>query len=427
MLTKSLKIFLISTLIIFGLGPLGLTIANVLADNQEKSIESDRQQFFSQFPDSDSNQSAMELKKLALPLGLNLVGLPDREDAGISETQKQAFEEIKEELDSYLEEAVAQTSDRIEPPPEKLRRYLAANRGTLEAIVSHALKEDVPEWEIDLAWMAAGDLTTPLPHWQGLVDLDKILALDALEKSRQGRNDEAMASFTAAWKIRQSLDGRPEAIALVLNAIALRLQAGVLRQLDRVPAEWQQRLVERDLTREMLGAIQGDFLYAYIATSKVGDSEELVGEEAAFLKSPVGKTYLRWSAIDVYNSSNSLPEVLEKTDVCSFDEEAMARSLQPVGRWNIWEQIAQPIFWVHWESAGRIMLELELTRKILQVKEIAAKEGKLPESLPNTESAVCPGYQWVYEVSGERSSLSLTPAPTLGEDDRALPLIYYYP
>jgi hypothetical protein len=72
------------------------------------------------------------------------------------------------------------------------------------------------------------------------------------------------------------------------------------------------------------------------------------------------------------------------------------------------------------------MLELELTQKILQVKEMAAKEGKLPESLPNMESAVCPGYQWVYGVAEDkRRSLSLTPVPTLGEDDRALPLTYY--
>jgi hypothetical protein len=71
------------------------------------------------------------------------------------------------------------------------------------------------------------------------------------------------------------------------------------------------------------------------------------------------------------------------------------------------------------------MLELELTQKVLQVKEMAATEGKLPESLPNAESAVCPGYQWVYEVSGDKSSLSLTPTPTLGEDSKALPLIYY--
>lgn len=424
MLIKSLKTFLILSLILLGLGSLSLVVANTLADNQEKSIESDRQQFLSQFPNSASNQSAIALKKLALPLGLDLAKMPNEEEAAIAESQKQAFEEIREELNSYLDGAVARTSDRIEAPPEKLQRYLAANGTALEAIASHALKEDVPQWGTDITWIAAGDLSAPLPSFIGLVNLEKILALDALEKSRLGRNGEAIASFTAAWKIRQSLDGRPELIAQVLNAMVLRLQAGVMRQLDEVPAEWQQRLVERDVTKEIVKAIEGEFLYAYRGTRELADSEELVGEEALMFESPMGRTYLRRSAIDAYNTSNSLPELLETSNVCSFDQEAIASSLGQAAWWNVLGQLAIPNFSPVWKRARRLQLELELTRKILEVKEMAAKEGKLPESLPNTESAVCPGYEWVYEVSGDKSSLGLMPAPTLGEDSNALPLTY---
>jgi hypothetical protein len=424
MLKKQLKIFLITTLILFGLGALGLIIANALASEPEKSIESDRQQFLSQFPDSPTNESAKELEKLALPLGLDLVKMPDEEEAAIAETQKQAFEEIKEELDKYLDGAVAQTSERIEAPPEKLQRYLETNAATLEALSDYALKEEAPQWETDITWIATGDLSTPLPNWIGLLNLEKILLLDALQKSREGRNEEAIARFAASWKIRQSLDGRPELIAQLVNAVVLRLQGGTLRQFEEVPPEWQQRLVERDVIREMITAIEGEFLFVYEATRDVTDWE-LEGEEALFLNSPIGRTYVRWSAIDTYHSSNSLPPLLETSNVCSFDEEAIAPSLRQVAWWNILGQIAQPSFSSQWERAGRIMLELELTEKVLQVKEMAAKEGKLPESLPNAESAVCPGYQWVYEVSGDKSSLSLTPTPTLGEDSKALPLIYY--
>ena len=425
MLKKPLKILLILTLTLVGLGALSLVIANSLADKQEKSIESDRQEFLSQFPNSSTNQSANELEKLALPLGLNLVQFVDEEEANIPESQKQAFEEIKEELDSYLDKAVAQSSDRIEAPPEKLQGYLQANAATLEAIVSYVLKEEPPEWETDVTWIATGDINAPLPNFFGLVNLEKILALDTLEKSRQGRNGEAIATFAASWKIRQSLDGKPELIAQLVNAIALRLQAGVLRQLEQVPPEWQQRLMERELTQEMITAIEGEFLFIYEGTRQVADWE-LEGAEGLFFKSPIGRTYGRWSAIDTYNSSNSLPGLLETSNVCSFEPEAIAPVFQQVGWWNVLGQIAQPSFSRQWERAGRIMLELELTQKILQVKEIAAKEGQLPESLPNMESAVCPGYQWVYGVAEDkRRSLSLTPIPTLGEDDRALPLTYY--
>ncbi len=424
MLKKQLKIFLIATLTLFGVGTLGLIIANALANEPETSIESDRQQFLSQFPDSPTNESAKELEKLALPLGLDLVKMPDEEAAAISETQKQAFEEIKEELDKYLDGAAAQTSDRIELPPEKLRGYLEANASILEVLSDYVLKEETPQWQTDVTWIATGALNAPLPSWIGLLNLEKILLLDALDKSRLGRNEEAIARFAASWKIRQSLDGRPELIAQLVDAVVLRLQGGVLRQLEEVPAEWQQRLMERDVSGEMIAAIEGEFLFVYGAINN-SDYWELEGNEALFLKSPIGRTYVRWSAIDTYHSSNSLPPLLEKSNVCSFDEDAIAPSLRQVAWWNILGQIAQPSLSSQWERAGRIMLELELTRKVLQVKEMAAKEGKLPESLPNRESAVCPGYQWVYGVSEDKSSLSLTPTPTQGEDSKTLPLIYY--
>jgi len=424
MFKKQLKIFLIATLTIFGVGALGLIIANSLASEPEKSIESDRQQFLGQFPESATNESAEELEKLALPLGLDLVKMPDEEEAAISESQKQAFEEIKEELDKYLDGAVAQTSERIEAPPEKLQRYLETNAATLEALSDYVLKEETPQWEIDTTWIATGDMSIPLPNWFGLLSLEKILVLDALQKSRQGRNEEAIARFAASWKIRQSLDGRPELIAQAVNAAVLRLQGGVLRQFEEVPPQWQQRLVERDVIGEMITAIEAEFLFVYGAINN-SDYWELEGNEALFSNSPIGKTYARWSAIDTYHSSNSLLPVLEKSNACSFDSEAIAPSFQQPAWWNILGQVAQPNLSSSWKRAGRIMLELELTQKILQVKEMAAKEGKLPESLPNTESAVCPGYQWVYEVSGDKSSLSLTPTPSLGEDNKALPLVYY--
>ncbi len=59
MLKKPLKILLILTLTVVGLGALSLVIANSLADKQEKSIESDRQDFLSRFPNSSCNQSAL--------------------------------------------------------------------------------------------------------------------------------------------------------------------------------------------------------------------------------------------------------------------------------------------------------------------------------------------------------------------------------
>ncbi len=50
-------------------------------------------------------------------------------------------------------------------------------------------------------------------------------------------------------------------------------------------------------------------------------------------------------------------------------------------------------------KSSKAMLDLELTRKILQVKALAATEGKWLPSVPDMESSICPGAKWVYGVA----------------------------
>jgi hypothetical protein len=58
------------------------------------------------------------------------------------------------------------------------------------------------------------------------------------------------------------------------------------------------------------------------------------------------------------------------------------------------------------------MLELELTQKILQVKALAAKEGKWLPSVPDTESSICPGAKWLYRVAPDGTmSISFSEQP----------------
>ena len=43
----------------------------------------------------------------------------------------------------------------------------------------------------------------------------------------------------------------------------------------------------------------------------------------------------------------------------------------------------------------------ELTHHIVTAKTLADNQGQWPETLPNLDFQVCPGEQWIYEVSSE--------------------------
>ena len=69
------------------------------------------------------------------------------------------------------------------------------------------------------------------------------------------------------------------------------------------------------------------------------------------------------------------------------------------------------------------MVDLELTQKILQMKEM----GSSPQNIPNTPSTICPNANWVYQSTGDARSITLAPLPWWAADVRGLPLIYTLP
>jgi hypothetical protein len=99
-------------------------------------------------------------------------------------------------------------------------------------------------------------------------------------------------------------------------------------------------------------------------------------------------------------------------NICLSDLAASATIDTTPAWWNIPGQTIAPNFLNQPRKATHYMLDLELTQKILQVKALAAKTGKWPQSVPNMESEICPGFEWVYQVSPDGTmSISLSEQP----------------
>lgn len=101
---------------------------NTLASWQEQRSQQHWQAFVSPLSQPTPNSAALQLETLTAQLGINLLGLEISDRPQPNERQRQGFEEIKEDLQDFLDRQLESNSDRWEPLPANLRRYLQTHR-----------------------------------------------------------------------------------------------------------------------------------------------------------------------------------------------------------------------------------------------------------------------------------------------------------
>ena len=312
-------------------------------------------------------------------------------------------------------------------------------------------------------------MTAPLPAYLGQVNFQRVLALDILEKYRKGQTEAAAEMLEVSWKINQSSTESPRLISQLVALIVTKYPAGVMRKADRVPTQWQQRLLERDYRESILTSLQGEYLYQFkflqdflwkhswsslldtyssilkdIGASSDGGMLSLIqGKYFSDLTleekildwtlshvlvwfKPMIKPYVRFSAIDTYQVYKRSLAASPQQNVCASD----SVTVDDEAWWNYIGRTSTS-FPSQTSKAAKSMLDLELTQKILQVKALAAKTGKWPPSVPEMKSSICPGAKWLYRVAPDGTmSISFSEKPKWLEERlkgrRGLPFTYSY-
>ncbi|MBE9039415.1 hypothetical protein IQ235_01215 [Oscillatoriales cyanobacterium LEGE 11467] len=169
----------------------------------------------------------------------------------------------------------------------------------------------------DISYLLEGDFTAPLPGYLWHASLQKVLALDILQKYRQGQTEDATQMLEVSWEINQSLTEQPYLISQLVALIVSQYQVGVMRKIDNLPAQWQEYLRERDYLDSILTSLEGEAVYSFKfgqhflwQLSKSSFKEVL--QEQLYLDTPlltlfilfkpVIKPYIRFSAIDTHRA-----------------------------------------------------------------------------------------------------------------------------
>jgi hypothetical protein len=416
---------------------------NYIASVQEKEIEQDLAAYAQRFPKTEPNDAALKLAPPLAKVGFN---------AG--------WGSFSQELNQYLDAEIAKPNDTINLPSEKLQRYLASKQTALAELRQQVLNNEVPHWGTDISWILQGDMTVRLPPYLWQVNFQRVLALDILEKYRQGQTEAAAEMLEVSWKINPSLTESPLLIPQLVALIVTKYPAGVMRKVDRLPTQWQQRLLERDYRESILTSLQGeylskfkfsqDFVWKY-SWSSILEASGASSDQAILslfqtetnypptLKEkildwtlshvlvwfkPAIKPYVRFCAIDTYQVYKRSLAASRQQNVCASD----SVTVDDFAWWNYigWASTSFPS---QTSKAAKSMLDLELTQKILQVKALAAKAGKWPPSVPEMKSSICPGAKWLYRVAPDGTmSISFSEKPKWLEErlksSRGLPFTY---
>ena len=356
------------------------------------------QLMISRFPKRGMNDVAGGVEVLATRLGI-FYPMSGRAYEGQSKERASLLRSL--DVPPYLDAQLRKSSDGLDEVPEDIRNYLEDHRVDLDALYHLLLHNEVPRWEMDITRF----LDAPVPYLVYHRQLQGVIALDILAKTRLGQNEEALRAFEASWKINQGVFDRPELLSQLVAHSILNRQVGVLRKMKDVPSEWQTRILDRDLQTVFLQAIRLDA----ISTSKyLRDTNKPVnffGWEDTIINSPMGQPFRRLMSIQTLEVANEILSEIRTSDFCSFAPDSARDQLYAsLSGWNVGGNLINDFR--AWKGVTRSLVNLELTRKILQVK--ATHPTKNADSLrkvADIPSKLCSDAKWVQQVTADGTIL----------------------
>ena len=390
-----------------------LNTAHPWFERQDRQIRQELAAFNKQFPNRESNATASQIEQLAgsklnlvIRGGGSLPPIPPNE----KQEQQNLFLQLKDNFD-YL---AFQQSDSLDGLPDNVLAYLKKHGATIAKIETILKTQELPQWAIDLTYVGQGNTEYAHPSFLGAINLQRLILADVISKNSPAQIQERLDALEASWKLSQSLQDDPNLISQLVSLISMRLNASVIRRLSGLPTEWQTRLIATDFRLKMLDSLKVESFFSYFSLSKIkgADLQKDFNESDSLrrLISAIGfdqwtesmqKNYLRWIAIRNYRQRQRLYGQLTQENICSYDVVVEDALLQKLGIKA--EEKDSSLVWVsQWLKAGRTMLELELTQKILQLKQdaIAHPQRQVISSgdLEGT-SIVCRDLRWAFRAS----------------------------
>jgi len=355
------------------------------------------------YPPVSMNLGARRLEQLGADLGITL---PPTEYAHRPRPTREAAAELEAVTDLLVDR---DTLDDWTLDPS-YGDWRSRHQATISEIVEVSLNDPSPRWEMDELRFPGGPVTNPA----GQILLQRVLATEAWIDAANGGTSVAR-TFDAMWRLSGQLFESPQPAAHTTGLTILQLQLGLLRRLPRAPDGWRQRLGELD---PMRSALVG-FLYD---TWQVRRRAGTVFENRHPFLGFVAQPFARALAVPHHDTMLFAVSELQRRELTTFDPDEFSAELHArIPRWNTYARNSLPASWWAWPHGVREALEIELTSRVLELRERLSVAGpSAVDGIEPRQPGRLQGLSWHYELSGPIVRISLHPDVFADEQSPAM-------
>ncbi|PZO40582.1 MAG: hypothetical protein DCF19_11850 [Pseudanabaena frigida] len=369
-----------------------VVIGNIVAYQLEQPILLARSELVHQFQKNETNDSS--LRRKAIKEKFSAI-------ANMSDV-------IRNDLSKYVDESAI-------APSATLQKYLASQSENLAALRAYVLQSDIPiQDSLDLDMLLNMGTFDSLPSFLVEATWQRILIADAINNYRLGNTQASFDSLEVAWRLNQATRSQPILISQLVAIICDRIQLQGIQKIDRVPTVWQKRLISFAKSKSLFIAtlkLEIFSRYGLIRNFPLRKGGSALEEKSASLFSrllqPFVQPYFTLSAVDVWQVAMRELELRFNQDPCipvSYEDTPQISS------WNILGILASsPSYQIY--KLTRRQIDMELTQKILRLREVSSQTGKFPQTLTGIDSSVvCKNLRYVYQPTpnGDAMIISLS-------------------
>lgn len=364
-------------------------------------------EFIASLPKEETNDSARRIDETISEIMATSVAIPEFALAGNYRDDRDGV------YYDYIDWHVYRQSGDVDEPPREMRQLISKHVVSLANLYAFIAANGPPRWDQNPSLL----VRAPFPNLSRFRNLFKLIALDILAKTHEGKNKEAMSAFECAWKITEALRQRPEQVAQLSACAQAMMLAGALRKMKDVPAYWQQRIADHSYREPLIRGLRIDAasLTLWLRQESFYRRAQLIFGEGPMDRlafALFGSPYLRLCAADNLSAELKVLDRLESLDICSYNRDEMIdRMRASFARWNRWRRAPYP--GQSWETSAMTEINLRLTKMVLRGREIMSESGSdLGEKLSKEEAVVCGDVKWQYQVSPDgKVSVALINAP----------------
>ena len=332
------------------------------------------------FPRHEDSETSVRLVELARIVGVDLARPKSQQPGGLESGDKRI---LSQAISHYDEEELTKPSGEIEPPSDAVRDFLEERNREIGDVVTFLSTSESPEWKVDVLL----GYEAPIPNLLGQIRLQRLLIAQALSRAQLGREDEAGQAFRASWNLNASLRDRPDVISQLIAIAVARMHAGLARRLTLDAAEWHERLLDHDYRASLLRALE---------------VESIVGVRLW----PGSSLWDRASRADFLDQRRAFLVGLRDSSVAAdgqtqISSEGSRLESSPRSPGAIIEMMMVPNLANSIRRADRLIIDLELTERILEARTRRAGLGHWPAAIPGLETSRMVGEHWNYFVGND--------------------------